>query len=387
MRICILSVIHEPFDKRVYHKVGLSLAAAGHEVVYICPPPAQGEMPPLQDGCDSHGIRFIITQKASSLPRRFLAALRLIRLGRRQKADVYLAPEPESWAAALVVKMLSGGKVVLDMHEHIPSEFAKFFPPFLGGFMERLTIQVMRVMARFTDLIILTRESFEEPWKGLPVPRVTIINTNHLQAACSEVPEVLQARFAGHPVIIHQGIFGDTRGSYQLLDAVKLLVSEFPNLRCIVLGEYVYGSFDTYRARVRELGLDDNIVFIPPVPFNEVPAYIALANVGLILFQPGPVNHTLAMPHKLFDYMREARPVVAPEFAVEVARIVREADCGLLVDVSRPEAIAEAISRLLKDPEEAGRLGRNGRRLIEDKYNWQREEKTLLDAFAALEGH
>ena len=178
MHICILSVIHEPFDKRVYHKVGLSLVAAGHEVTYICPPPAQGVMPPLQDEQDSRGIRFVLTKTASTLPRRFLAALRLIQLGRRQKADVYLAPEPESWAAALAVKTLCGGKVVLDMHEHIPSEFAKFFPAFLGGFMERLTIQVMRVMARFTNLIILTRESFEEPWKGLPVPRVTIINTN-----------------------------------------------------------------------------------------------------------------------------------------------------------------------------------------------------------------
>ncbi len=385
MRICILNVIHEPFDKRVYHKIGLSLASAGHEVLSICPPPASGEIPPLEEGRDKYGVCFILTRSASSLPKRFLAALRLIRLAAHARADVYMAPEPESWAAALAVKLLVGGKVVLDMHEHIPSEFAKFFPAFLRGIMQRCTVHAMRLMSRFTDLIILTRESFEEPWKGLPVPRVTIINTNRLQPACSEVPECLRARFAGHPVIIHQGIFGDVRGSYQLLDAVKLLVGDFPNLRCVVLGEYVYGSLDAYRARVRELGLDDNVVLIPPVPFGEVPAYISVAQVGLILFQPGPVNHTLAMPHKLFDYMREARPVVAPEFAVEVARIVREADCGLLVDVSKPEAIAAAVAKLLKDPREAARLGRNGRRLVVGKYNWRREEKILLDAFAALE--
>ncbi len=381
----MLSVIHEPFDKRVYQKIGLSLAAAGHEIVSICPPPTRGTTPPLQDGPDRHGIRFILTKSASSLPRRFLAALRLIRLGRSQRADVYFAPEPESWAAALAVKLLCGGKVVLDMHEHIPSEFAKFFPLFARGFMHALTVRAMRIMARFTDLIILTRESFETPWVGLRVPRVTIINTNRLQPARTGIPEALAARFAGHPVILHQGIFGDVRGSWQLLDAVKLLVSDYPGLRCIVLGEYVYGSFDAYVTRVHELGLDENMVFVPPVPFDAVPAYIALAQVGLILFQPGSINHTLAMPHKLFDYMREARPVVAPDFAVEVARIVREADCGLLVDVTRPEAVADAISALLSDPQNAARLGANGRRLIEEKYNWQREEKTLLDAFAALE--
>jgi glycosyltransferase involved in cell wall biosynthesis len=341
-------------------------------------------MPTLAEGRDDKGLCFILTKSATTLPRRFLAALRLIRLAAHARADVYLAPEPESWAAALATKFLVGGKVVLDMHEHIPSEFAKFFPAFMHKFMQSATIQAMRLLARFTDLIILTRESFEEPWKGLSVPRVTVINTNRLQSACPEVPESIKARFSGCPVIIHQGIFGDTRGSFQLLDALKLLVSEFPNLRCIVLGKYIYGSFDAYRARVHEMGLDDNIVFIPPVPFDEVPAYISVAQVGLILFQPGPINHTLAMPHKLFDYMRESRPVVVPDFAVEVARIVREADCGLLVDVTRPEAIAGAVAELLKDPQEAARLGRNGRRLVEEKYNWQREEKTLLDAFTVL---
>jgi len=385
LRICILGVIHEPFDKRVYHKVGLSLAGAGHAIVYICPPPAQGKMPPLRDGRDSNGIRFILTQTAGSLPRRFLAMLRLIRLGGLEKADVYLAPEPESWFAALVVKLLHGGRVVLDMHEHIPSEFAKFFPRPLRSLVQNVTVRVMRVMARYTSLIILTRESFEEPWKGLAVPRITVINTNRLQPMCPALPETLRAQFAGCPVIIHQGIFGETRGSYQLLDAVKRLVSEFPTLRCIVLGEYIYGSLDAYRARIHELGLDGNMVLLPPVPFEEVPAYISLAQVGLILFQPGQLNHTLAMPHKLFDYMREARPVVAPDFAVEVRRIVKEADCGILVDVTQPEAIASAVARLLKNPAEAGEMGRSGRRLIEEKYNWQREEKVLLDAFAALE--
>ncbi len=385
MRICILSVIHEPFDKRVYHKIGLSLATSGHEITYICPPPTQGNIPPLQDGKDSRVIRFVLTKTAGSLPRRFLAALNLIRLGRRERAEVYLAPEPESWAAALMVKLLCGGKVVLDMHEHIPSEFAKFFPRALRGFIQAVTLRAMRIMARFTDLIVLTRESFEEPWKGLGVPRLTVINTNHLQPMCPEVPEALRARFAGHPVIIHQGIFGETRGSYQLLDAVKLLVRDFPNLRCIVLGEYIYGSLEAYRTRVHELGLDESMVFNPPVPFDAVSGYISVAQVGLILFQPGQINHTLAMPHKLFDYMREARPVVAPDFAVEVGRIVKEADCGILVDVTRPELIAKAVSLLLKNPEEAARLGQNGRRLIEEKYNWQREEAVLLEAFARLE--
>lgn len=373
----MLAVLHEPFDKRTFQKVGLSLARAGHEVVSICP--ARETVPAMRDG-----IRIVTIPMPESKKARLIALGRLVKLGRRESADVYLAPEPESWVAALILKALTGGKVVFDMHEHAPTEFAKFFPGPTQGVMEKVTRFFMRQFARFTDHIILTRESFEEVWRGVKTPRTVVINTNHLQPMCVEVPEALQARFGGRPTIIHQGIFGDIRGSYQLLEAMKTVAREVPDVCCIVLGEYLYGSLDDYKAAVKDAGLEDNFVFIPPVPFAEVPAYIAVSRVGLILFQPGLLNHTLAMPHKLFDYMREARPAVVPEFAVEVRKIVRDADCGILVDVTQPVAIAAAIVTLLANSDEAQRLGENGRRAVETKYNWQADEARLLAAFEGL---
>lgn len=377
MKICVLCVLHEAFDKRVYQKVARSLHAAGHEVVIICP-----SQSPLPESVD--GVRFVGIPASPSKKHRLIALLRLVRLGRRENADAYLAVEPESWVAALLVKTLIGGKVVFDMHEHVPTEFAKFFPKFAQRFVEWITVRFMRLFARFTDHVILTRESFEREWAGLRVPRTVIINTNHLQAPCAEIPPALSARYAVRPTIIHQGVFGDIRGSYQLLDAMKSVVKQIPAVRCIILGSYNYGSEDAYREAIREAGLDEHIDMIGVVPYEEVPAYIAVSRAGLILFQPGLVNHLLAMPHKLFDYMRECKPVVAPDFSLEVARIVREADCGILVDVTRPEAIAEAILRLLQDAAEADRLGRNGRRIVETKYNWQEEEKRLLHIFDGL---
>jgi glycosyltransferase involved in cell wall biosynthesis len=378
LKICILAVLHEADDKRVFHKVAQSLVAAGHEVVYICPGAADL---PVEKG----GVRFIFMPPGTSKKQRLRSVLRLRRLGALERADVYFAVEPESWVAALWIKLRTGAKVVFDMHEHVPTEFAKFFPYGTQGFMAWLTVRFMRLFARFTNLVILTRDSFEREWAGLRVPRTTVINTNHLQPRCQTIPEAIRTRYADCPTIIHQGVFGDVRGSWQLLDAMKLLVRTLPNLRCIILGSYLYGSEAEYREAIRTAGLEDHIDMPGLVPYAEVPAYIAVAKVGLILFQPGLVNHTLAMPHKLFDYMREQVPVVAPDFALEVRHIMQEADCGLLVDVTRPEAIADAIRRLLQDPALAQRLGENGRRIVETKYNWAHDEKKLLDAIAALQ--
>lgn len=378
MKICLLNVLHDALDKRMYHKVARSLVAAGHEVVSIAPGSADG-------ASGEPGVRFVPVPEARSFAARLWSVARLARLGCRERAAVYIAPEPESWVAALLIKMTGGGKVVLDMHEHIPSEFAKFFPACCRGIVSWITVRFMRLFARFTDLIILTRESFDVFWTGLNTPRVTVINTNHLQPQCEHIPEFLTEAYASCPTLIHQGIFGDIRGSYQLFEAMKQVAAEVPDIRCIVLGRYAYGDETAYREAICGAGLEQNIVMMDAVPYEQVPAYIAVSQVGLILFQPGLPNHTLAMPHKLFDYMRESKPVIAPAFSLEVSRIVREADCGILVDVTAPEAIAGAMLDLLRNPEKAVRLGQNGRRAVEEKYNWQQDERRLIEAINRLE--
>jgi len=378
LKICILNVYHDAFDKRMYHKVGRSLMKAGHLVVSICP---EGEFA----GAERDGIHFRFVPPARGLFQRFVAIAHLARAGWKEQADVYVAPEPESWVAALIVKKLLGGKVVFDMHEHSPSKFARYFPRPLRGAVVAFTCWLMRRLAKFTDHIILTRESFEPLWDGLAVPRTVVINSNHLQPACTEIPASVREQVGPGPAIIHQGLFGDIRGSWQLLDAMKIASRAIPELRCIVLGTYEYGNFETYRRAVADAGLEGTIIFIDAVPYEEVPAYIAASEIGLILFQPGRLNHTLAMPHKLFDYMREGKPVIAPDFAVEVAQILDDAEGGVLLEITDPQAIARAIIHLIRHPERARQLGANGRRAIEERYHWEREEPKLLAAFQSLE--
>ncbi|MBX7259310.1 MAG: glycosyltransferase [Candidatus Hydrogenedentes bacterium] len=377
MKICILNVLHPPFDKRVFHKVATSLVRAGHTVVSI--------VPSTEPVPETQGITFHVIPPAASIRGRLISVVRLIRHGLRERADVYLGVEPESWFAGLVVKCLLGCKVVLDLHEYVPTEFAKFFPKSLHAAVAWITLAAMRIFARFTDHIILTRNSFDGQFAGLSTPRTVVINTNHVQPACGEIPEELSQRYGARPTLIHQGLFGDVRGSWKLLEAVRIVVRQKPDLKVIILGEYSYGSLDEYHLAIKNAGLDAVFDFESWVAYEKVPAYIAVSDIGLILFQPGPINHTLAMPHKLFDYMREAKPTIAPEFALEVRAIMAEADCGILVNVTDPQSIADAILRLLDDPAEARRLGENGRRAVETKFNWQNDERNLIAAFASLE--
>jgi glycosyltransferase involved in cell wall biosynthesis len=60
----------------------------------------------------------------------------------------------------------------------------------------------------------------------------------------------------------------------------------------------------------------------------------------------------------------------------------------LIVDEISPAAIAEAIVYLLNHPAEAEAMGGRGRRAVEEKYNWEREEPKFWKVYQrAFESH
>jgi glycosyltransferase involved in cell wall biosynthesis len=135
---------------------------------------------------------------------------------------------------------------------------------------------------------------------------------------------------------------------------------------------------------VSELGLETRVRVEEWMPFAQAYERILASHIGLVLFQPGIQNHVYALPHKMFDYMLAGLPVIAPAFALEVAPIIKEADCGILIDPSDPEQIANALDRLVVNAQERKRLGENGRRAVLEQYNWEAEAEKLVNMYVEL---
>ena len=73
-------------------------------------------------------------------------------------------------------------------------------------------------------------------------------------------------------------------------------------------------------------------------------------------------------------------PVIASNFPLW-KEIIEGAECGICVDPLNPEEIAEVIQFIVAHPAEAEQMGKNGRRAVEEKYNWGMEEKKLLGLY------
>lgn len=126
------------------------------------------------------------------------------------------------------------------------------------------------------------------------------------------------------------------------------------------------------------------VKFIGRINRNQVNELYGSARAGICIYQPAE-NHFEAQPIKMFEFMAAGLPVVASNFPLW-KRILEAAQCGVCVDPQDSAEVKKACETLLFNPSEAEAMGENGRRAVEQEFNWGVEEKKLLKLYEELGG-
>jgi glycosyltransferase involved in cell wall biosynthesis len=197
----------------------------------------------------------------------------------------------------------------------------------------------------------------------------------------------LKCRYQNKKIVLYIGGLSIVKGALQAIEAAKLVVQRVPEAFFLFVGMFHGETEAVFWERVAATMMEKKVEFIPWLPYNEMLHYVAVSKVGLALHQPVPRYHLLGRGNgrKIFTYMQFGIPIVAPMFG-EVGQIVQEEECGILVDTTDPQQIANAIIYLLEHPEEARAMGKRGRKAIEEKYNWEIEKKKLLKVYQRAGG-
>jgi glycosyltransferase involved in cell wall biosynthesis len=83
--------------------------------------------------------------------------------------------------------------------------------------------------------------------------------------------------------------------------------------------------------------------------------------------------------------MAASLPVVLSNFP-NWRELIEEPNAGLCVDPADWDGIVSAIEWLHAHPEEAIEMGRNGRRAVQERFNWQSQANKLLKLYSTLLG-
>lgn len=127
----------------------------------------------------------------------------------------------------------------------------------------------------------------------------------------------------------------------------------------------VPGSRDYYRELSLKVSKRDNVRLIPPVNYDNIVERINEYDIGIFYLEPNNINHAFALPNKFFEYI-QARLAVAVGPSVEMSRIIKENDIGVVAQEFSVKSFAECILELTKT--EIERFKRNSG-LIAKKFS------------------
>ena len=163
-----------------------------------------------------------------------------------------------------------------------------------------------------------------------------------------------------------------------MLHAMNLLPDSL-NSKLILLGKFAPSGL---KAQAEKVSGWSRTVFSEWRDHPEVIREFKKAKIGIVVLHPEP-NYLESWPVKLFEYMAAGLPVVASDFPMWRG-IIERINCGLCVNPTDPQAIANAIEYLLEHPEEAEAMGRNGQAAVRSTYNWSSQTGEFLALYRRL---
>jgi glycosyltransferase involved in cell wall biosynthesis len=372
-------------DYRVQKEVR-SLHAAGHQICVLNPGPrgrASAEGVAVLGFDAPTGITARIHNLVAALSWRHRAWQRALEGACAElEPDAIHVHDLPLVATALAVARPRGLRVVADLHENMPYLMQLIVDQRRWVYrrlhnLARWQRHERAVLAEVDAVICVVEEARArlEREAGVARERICIVANYDERRAVAPLSDDPSRPFT----LGYVGVMNGHRGLAFLIEALPELRAALPSLRLSLAGDGHERA--ALEARVAELDCCSEVEFHGWLPVDELHPRMARDHAGLILHDSNPLTEA-TIPNKLFGYMAMGRPVIVTDCG-PLERVVRDARCGLVVPCGDRAALLDAAQRLA-DPELRRELGNNGRRALEDRYNWGRASAELCALYERL---
>ncbi len=170
------------------------------------------------------------------------------------------------------------------------------------------------------------------------------------------------------PVVLYAGNFGQCQDFDTLLDAAREMRQRKAPGTWVFVG--AGDKKEHIERRIEEEKLS-NVRMFPFVPQEEFADLLASADISLVTLEPGAEG--LGVPSKFYNILASGRATVAVvSRGSEVARVLEEENCGVVVAHGDVAHLAATISSLAADTPRRHRMGQAARQAFESQYTIER---------------
>lgn len=256
--------------------------------------------------------------------------------------------------------------LVADLHELYPDAIKTYYLGWPGqtiSTLGRWTRREKQALEESTVAITISegaRDYYERKYRLRRPPEVV---SNYVDLERWDSLPIEDIGIGEGPWVMYEGSYNPSRGMDTLLRAMH----DVPEAKLLLIGSYPPNIV----SRAHCTGWVDDSTF---------PSYFAKASV---LVHPVKVMNPqidYCCPHKIFEYMASGKPIVASD-AYSFKDYIYGVNAGVLFRSGDHRELAAGITLMLKHGE---RHGHNGRRAVEERFNWESQGKKLVEIYSKL---
>jgi len=279
------------------------------------------------------------------------------------RADIFLSNDTDSLTANYLASKIRRKPLIFDAHEMFPEVPEVTDRPFVKRFWTAIENWIFPHLKKSYTVCQSIAEIYNQRY-SMDMKVIRNIPFAQNKPFAFENPPI-QAQ--GKKILLYQGAVNIGRGIEWIMDAM-------PYLDDFVF--YVLGDGDVLeelKAKAVSQNLEDQVIFTGRVPFEQLPAYTACADIGINLLENKGLNYYYSLPNRIFDFIRAEVPVLSVDFP-EIRRIVSRYNTGRLIDKFDPQTLAGIIREMSVEPKNTAGFAQAKRELT-----WENESAILLE--------
>lgn len=299
------------------------------------------------------------------------ALVRLAALLRRERVEILQAHGLRSNVYGCLAAWLARVPAVIWTVHNSPLAYE------VGALRRWIYGTILRGSTPLADRIICVSEALRQDLlthvRAAPDRTVTIYNgIDPARLRPSREGAAVRDEFKlGHgPLLVVIGRLTEQKGHRYLLEALPALLTQWPTLRCLLVGD---GELRSALARVAaDRGVASACVFAGAR--EDIPDLLGAADVVVL------PSVSEGFPFVLLEALGMGKPVVATKVA-GVTELIEDEKTGRLVPAKDPAALAEVLGEVLRDPDRAAEMGRAGRRVVQERFTADRMASQIVQQF------
>jgi glycosyltransferase involved in cell wall biosynthesis len=281
---------------------------------------------------------------------------------------IHVASRASFWRKSVVCKLAQVFQRPYIMHIHGAS-FVKFFREECGPIAQSM---IRSTLARAALVLALS-----EQWRADLLTDFPRISVEVLPNAVA-LPDLSDRQNDGHQGqainVLFMGRLGRRKGTYDLVHAFARVASQPPGVRLICAGD---GNAASLHELAINLGIADRVEFPGWVSSAQCHELYRKASIFVL------PSYAEGLPMALLEAMSWRLPVVSCPVG-GIPEVVQHGRNGLLVNPGDVDGLADALNKLLVDPEYRRTLGDEARATIEHRYSLEANMSRLGAIYASF---